>query len=63
MIVDLARNDLARVALIGSAEVEPCTTSLAWSGLWHASSLVAADPRRRGPGPRTSCGRYCQGAR
>jgi para-aminobenzoate synthetase component 1 len=35
MIVDLERNDLSRVARTGSVQVE-------WSGLWQASSTVAA---------------------
>ena len=42
MIVDLSRNDLARVAVTGSVEVEALYEVTAWSGLWHAGSRVAA---------------------
>jgi para-aminobenzoate synthetase component 1 len=42
MIVDLERNDLARVAVTGSVEVEQLYALSAWSGLWQASSTVAA---------------------
>ena len=42
MIVDLERNDLARVAVTGSVEVETLYDVAAWAGLWHAGSTVAA---------------------
>jgi para-aminobenzoate synthetase component 1 len=42
MIVDLERNDLARVAVTGSVEVESLYDVSAWAGLWHAGSRVAA---------------------
>jgi para-aminobenzoate synthetase component 1 len=42
MIVDLERNDLARVAVTGSVEVEQLYELGAWAGLWHAQSRVAA---------------------
>ena len=42
MIVDLERNDLARVARTGSVEVERLYDVAPWSDLWHASSRVAA---------------------
>lgn len=42
MIVDLERNDLARVATTGSVEVERLYDISAWAGLWHAGSRVAA---------------------
>ena len=42
MIVDLERNDLARVARTGSVEVESLYDLTDWSGLWHAGSTVAA---------------------
>ena len=45
MIVDLERNDLARVATIGSVEVERLYRISRWSGLWHAESTVAAELR------------------
>lgn len=41
MIVDLARNDLARVSRTGSVEVEQLYELSEWSGLWHAGSRVA----------------------
>jgi para-aminobenzoate synthetase component 1 len=43
MIVDLERNDLARVAVTGSVEVESLYDVTEWSGLWHAGSTVAAE--------------------
>ena len=42
MIVDLERNDLARVARTGTVEVERLYDVAPWSDLWHASSRVAA---------------------
>ncbi len=42
MIVDLARNDLARVAATGSVVVAPLYALQPWSGLWHAASTVSA---------------------
>ena len=42
MIVDLARNDLARLAVTGSVEVEQLYAVSRWAGLWHAASRVAA---------------------
>jgi para-aminobenzoate synthetase component 1 len=41
MIVDLERNDLARVTVPGSVVVEELYALSSWAGLWHASSLVA----------------------
>jgi len=41
MIVDLERNDLGRVAVTGSVEVEQLYALADWSGLWQASSTVA----------------------
>jgi para-aminobenzoate synthetase component 1 len=43
MIVDLERNDLARVAVTGSVEVESLYDVTEWAGLWHAGSTVAAE--------------------
>ena len=43
MIVDLERNDLARVAVTGSVEVERLYDVWEWNGLWHAASTVAAE--------------------
>jgi para-aminobenzoate synthetase component 1 len=43
MIVDLARNDLARVAVTGSVQMESLYDLSEWSGLWHAGSTVAAE--------------------
>lgn len=42
MIVDLERNDLARVAATGSVEVEELFALQDWAGLWQARSTVAA---------------------
>lgn len=42
MIVDLERNDLARVAVTGSVTVDPLYAMQPWSGLWHAASTVTA---------------------
>ena len=45
MIVDLERNDLSRVAMTGSVQVETLYDIAEWSGLWHAGSTVAAELR------------------
>lgn len=42
MIVDLARNDLGRLATPGTVRVENLYTPRDWSGLWQAESTVAA---------------------
>ena len=41
MIVDLERNDLARVTRPGSVVVEELYALRGWAGLWHAHSTVA----------------------
>jgi len=41
MIVDLERNDLARVTDAGSVVVEDLYALSEWAGLWHASTVVA----------------------
>jgi para-aminobenzoate synthetase component 1 len=43
MIVDLSRNDLGRVAAVGSVRVERLFALREWSGLWQAESEVAGD--------------------
>ncbi|HUR51933.1 MAG TPA: chorismate-binding protein [Mycobacteriales bacterium] len=50
MIVDLERNDVARVAQTGSVAVEDLYALSQWSGLWHASSTVTG---RLAPGAGT----------
>jgi para-aminobenzoate synthetase component 1 len=42
MIVDLERNDLARVAVTGSVRVDDLYTVRRWCGLWQAESTVSA---------------------
>ncbi len=42
MIVDLSRNDLARVARVGSVRVEELYGVRRWSNLWQAESTVSA---------------------
>jgi len=42
MIVDLARNDLARIARTGSVRVDDLYAIRRWSGLWQAESTVSA---------------------
>jgi para-aminobenzoate synthetase component I len=42
MIVDLERNDLARVAVTGSVRVERLYALRRWAGLWQAESEIAA---------------------
>jgi para-aminobenzoate synthetase component 1 len=42
MIVDLERNDLGRVAEVGSVRVEELFALRRWSGLWQAESTVSA---------------------
>ena len=49
MIVDLERNDLSRVAVTGSVEVEELYALSEWSGLWHAGSRVSAELRNDVP--------------
>lgn len=41
MIVDLERNDLARVTRPGTVEVEQLYAVAEWAGIWHASSVVS----------------------
>ncbi|HEY1487175.1 MAG TPA: chorismate-binding protein, partial [Micromonosporaceae bacterium] len=43
MIVDLSRNDLARVARTGSVRVDELYAIRRWSDLWQAESVVSAD--------------------
>jgi para-aminobenzoate synthetase component 1 len=50
MIVDLERNDLARVTVAGSVVVEDLYALAEWAGLWHASSLVSGELRAGGVG-------------
>ncbi|GAA1819667.1 anthranilate synthase component I family protein [Planosporangium flavigriseum] len=42
MIVDLERNDLARVAATGSVRVDELYAIRRWCGLWQAESVVSA---------------------
>lgn len=42
MIVDLERNDLSRVAEVGTVEVDRLYDLVQWSGLWQATSTVSA---------------------
>ncbi|WP_438862068.1 chorismate-binding protein [Paractinoplanes aksuensis] len=42
MIVDLSRNDLARLPGVGPVEVEELFAVRQWSGLWQAESVVSA---------------------
>jgi para-aminobenzoate synthetase component 1 len=42
MIVDLERNDLARVAVTGSVRVDELYAIRRWCGLWQAESVVSA---------------------
>lgn len=44
MIVDLSRNDLARIATTGSVRVEELYAIRRWSNLWQAESVVSATP-------------------
>jgi para-aminobenzoate synthetase component 1 len=62
MIVDLERNDLARIAVTGSVEVEQLYALTDWSGLWQAGSTVAAR-LLPGAGRSTCCGRCCPAGR
>jgi len=41
MIVDLERNDLARITEAGSVEVDDLYALSSWAGLWHATSTVS----------------------
>lgn len=43
MIVDLARNDLGRVARTGSVRVDELFAIRTWSDLWQAESVVSAE--------------------
>jgi para-aminobenzoate synthetase component I len=44
MIVDLERNDLARVARTGSVRVDELYAIRRWCDLWQAESVVSAEP-------------------
>ncbi|GAA4167833.1 hypothetical protein GCM10022251_57670 [Phytohabitans flavus] len=44
MIVDLERNDLARVARTGSVRVDELYAIRRWCDLWQAESVVCAEP-------------------
>ncbi|MFC0533615.1 chorismate-binding protein [Phytohabitans kaempferiae] len=44
MIVDLERNDLARVARTGSVRVDELFAIRRWCDLWQAESVVSAEP-------------------
>ncbi len=63
MIVDLERNDLSRVAVTGSVEVEELYALQEWSGLWHAGSTVAAPAAAGRDACSTCCGPWCPAAR
>ena len=56
MIVDLERNDLARVARVGTVEVPQLFAVRRWCDLWQAESRVTADAGRRG-GPGRAAAR------
>jgi para-aminobenzoate synthetase component 1 len=43
MIVDLERNDLARVAAVGSVRVDELFAIRRWAHLWQAESTVSAE--------------------
>ena len=43
MIVDLERNDLARVTVPGSVTVDGLYDVSPWSGLWHAATTVTGE--------------------
>ena len=62
MIVDLERNDLARVARTGSVRVDELFAVRRWCDLWQAESVVSragcADGRRAWP---TCCAAVCPG--
>ncbi|MFY1670668.1 chorismate-binding protein [Plantactinospora sp. WMMB334] len=44
MIVDLERNDLARIAHTGTVRVDQLYTIRRWSDLWQAESTISATP-------------------
>ncbi|WP_422769541.1 chorismate-binding protein [Plantactinospora sp. WMMC1484] len=44
MIVDLERNDLARIARTGTVRVDQLYTIRRWSDLWQAESTISATP-------------------
>jgi para-aminobenzoate synthetase component 1 len=44
MIVDLERNDLARIARTGSVRVDELYAIRRWCDLWQAESVVSAEP-------------------
>ena len=63
MIVDLARNDLARVAPTGSVRVDELYAIRQWSDLWQAESVVSARAAARAPASPRCCGRCARADR
>ncbi|GAB4003441.1 hypothetical protein GCM10029992_45130 [Glycomyces albus] len=56
MVVDLERNDLARVAVPGSVAVEELFALRSWGRLWQAESTVSCALAEAGMWPGC-CGR------
>ena len=63
MIVDLERNDLARVARTGSVRVDELFALRRWCDLWQAESTVSAAARRRDRPGRPAAGGAARAAR
>ena len=61
MLVDLARNDVGRVAKFGSVHVDELMTLERYSHVMHLTSQVSGDLRDESA-RSTCCGRRCRRA-
>ena len=63
MLVDLARNDVGRVAQFGTVHVDELMTLERYSHVMHLTSQVSGDAASTGSARSTCCGRRCRPAR
>ena len=63
MLVDLARNDVGRVARFGTMHVDELMTLERYSHVMHLTSQVSGDLVRRARARSTCCGPRCRPAR
>ena len=63
MLVDLARNDVGRVAKFGTVHVDELMTLERYSHVMHLTSQVSGELRRRQDARSTCCAPRCRPAR